>query len=260
MDQQDNTTLNRAERLTVAIMGVAFVLVTAVVVVWVVAADENPIGSPEDRPTPGAEITLPISVADALELATPWAKEWNEDARLILISSQFERSGDEQVATGSADLGWIMLSYVALREGDEWPRVSILVSRASGEIYYEEALSSTVDPPPEFDRSIDDLPVSAEQAFRLAEQVAGVSYREGCEPSRRQAQVVLDATDRDDLAWVVVYFDQRERSTNDIVVRIHVDTGETSTETRGDVACDVASVLPGIIANKPAVERAHLLV
>lgn len=260
MDQRDETTLNRAERLILAFLGVALVLVTAVVVVRIATPDENPIGSPDDRPTPGPEIDLPISVADALDLATIWAKEWNDEARLILVSSQFERSGDEPVATPSADLGWIMMSYAAPRVGDEWPRVSILVSRASGAIYYDETLSSTVEPPPEFDRSLGDLPVSAEQAFRIAEQVAGESYRQGCEPSRREAQVILDATDRDNLAWVVVYYDQREQAVNDVVVRINADTGETTTDTRGDVACDVASALPGVVTDKPTVERVHLLV
>lgn len=260
VDQQDETTLNRAERLILALLGAVLVFVTAIAVIRVATPDENPIGRPEDRPTPGSEIELPISVADALDLAMPWAEEWNDEARLILVSSQFERSGDEPVATPSADLGWIMLSYAAPREGEEWPRVSILVSRASGAIYYEETLSSTVEPPPEFARSIGDMPVTAEQAFRIAEQVAGESYREGCEPSRRQAQVVLDATDRDDIAWVVVYYDQRERAANDIVVRINADTGETNTDARGDVTCDVAGVLPGVVTNKPAVERVHLLV
>lgn len=260
MDQQDDTTLNGAERVILALLGVAFVLVTAVVVVRIATPEENPIGPPEDRPSAGPEIDLPISVADALDLAMPWAQEWNDDVWLILVSSQFERSGDEPVSTPSADLGWIMLSYAAPRQGDEWPRISILVSRASGAIYYEETLSSTVEPPPEFYRTVGELPVSAEQAFRIAEQVAGESYREGCEPSRRQTQVVLDATDREDLAWVVVYYDLRQRAANDIVVRINPDTGETSTDIRGDVTCDVAGALPGFVTDKTAVERVHFFI
>jgi hypothetical protein len=51
-------------------------------------------------------------------------------------------------------------------------------------------------------------------------------------------QVVLDTTDPDTPAWVVVYFDQRNRGTNDIVVRIDANTGATSTTQRDDIICE----------------------
>lgn len=240
--------------------GLLLVAVTVVVVIRVASPEPAPIGPPEDRPTAGSEVSLPISVAEAIELARLWAIAWNDDPRLILVSSQFEYSADAPAGTSVPELGWVMVSFVAPKEGDAWPRLSVAVSRASGEIYYEEALSSSAEPPAPLETPIIDLPITAEQAFVIAEREIGRSYRDGCDHSRRQAQVALDTTDRDEMAWVVVYYDQRHREDNDIVVRINAHTGELSTDVRGDISCDAGPSSPSVVADKSAVESIHLLI
>lgn len=240
MDEHDETTFRGIERLALLLVGLVLVIVTGIVVVRVSSPGSGTIGSPDDRPTPDPEIDLPISVDDALALASSWAKEWNEEARLVLVSSQFELFGEEPPETPSADGGLIIFSFVAPKQGDEWPRASVAVSRETGAIVFDEVTSSAAEPPEPLSFSIGGLPISAEQAFRIAEYVVGRSYREGCEPSRRQVTVDLDATDLGNPTWVVVYYDQRERHINDIVVRINAQSGELDTEVRGDVTCDAA--------------------
>ncbi len=97
-------------------------------------------------------------------------------------------------------------------------------------------MRSTVEPPAAIDTLLTELPIPAEQAFAWP---IGSSRRlsRRLRDTRRQAQVVLDATDHERPRWVVVYYDTRDRSVNDIVVRIDARTGETRTEIRDDPAC-----------------------
>lgn len=245
MDERDRTILSGTERIALAIVASVLILVTIVVVGRVGSPDGSRVGPPEARPTLDPDVTLPISVLDALVAATVWVERWNEDAELLLVNSQFERSVDDAVdddmtATPAADAGLIVFSFVAPKEGDEWPRASVAISRETGLIFHDETLSSSAAPPEPVDiAELTTLPIAAEQAFWIAEQIVGQSYRDGCEPSRRQVSVNLDATDQENLTWVVVYYDQRVRQRNDIVVRIHAGTGDVETDVRGDVACDV---------------------
>ena len=238
MALRDDTGLSRWERCALGIVGLVLVVLTVVVVDRVGSPEGNPVGSPDNRPTLAPAVERPVSVVDGLGIATDWAEEWNEDAWLILVSAQLEMSGEEPDATPIASHGSIVFTFAAPRQGDEWPRLSIVVSRASGTIFHEDEQLSSVEPPPPFEVDLADLPVPAEQAFRIAEQLTGREYREGCEPSRRQVQVALDSTDRNQLTWVVVYYDQRERGVNDIVARINATTGEVSIEEKDDVACN----------------------
>jgi hypothetical protein len=239
MDQPRTTeTLSSWERAAVAGFFIVAIAVSAVVVMRPGEPPGDVVGPVDERPSVADTVPRPITLLDAYEVALEWAREWHPDAWPILISSQFEIPPEATQATPQATHGYHVFTFAAPQEGGEWRRLNLAVSRQSGTIYHEDELASSVEPPNSIDELLTDLPVSAEQAFDVADRVVGEGYRAGCDPSRRQAQVVLDATDRDAPAWVVVYFDQRERSVNDIVVRIDAHTGRTSTEVRDDTSCE----------------------
>jgi len=186
------------------------------------------------------EVPRPVPLLDAYRVADTWARKWHADAELILVSMQVEYPLGVPIATPSAaeaNGGYYLFTFAGPKSGESWPRLSLAVGRQSGVIYHEEQMRSTVEPPAAIDTLLTELPIPAEQAFAVADRVVGVGYREGCEDTRRQAQVVLDATDHERPRWVVVYYDTRDRSVNDIVVRIDARTGETRTEIRDDPAC-----------------------
>ncbi len=238
---QPDSGLRPKERLAI----VAFFLVAiAVSIVVVMRLGEPPgdvIAPVEERPVVDSEIPRPVPLVDAYEVAFAWATEWRDDPELIMVSMQAEYPREAPISTptaASASGGYYLFTFAGPKSGDEWPRLTLAIGRQSGVIYHESEMTSTVEPPAGVDDLLTGLPISAEQAFTVAEQVVGVAYREGCEDTRRQVQIVLDTTDRESPTWVVVYFDGRDRSVNDIVVRIDAATGETRTETRDDTSCN----------------------
>lgn len=234
----DDTGLTRGERLALLALGVLLVVITAVVVDRTAMDRSGAVVSPDRWPTPEPQIDLPISLGDAQAMADAWAMEWDPSADLILVSSRFERTGDEPAGTPSAESGMFAFGYVGDRDGDEWPRASVLIGRATGEIYFEDETASEAEPPPSIDVDLGTLAVTAEQAYRIAESVVGEGYRESCPEPRREVAVNLDATTEGELAWVVVYFDARDPFANDVTVRVDATTGDVETETRGDTSCD----------------------
>jgi hypothetical protein len=234
---ESGPTLTTAERVTVALLFGVAVVVSVVVVGRLGVEPDNIIGPPEVRPTIDAGVPRPVPVRDAVAHASAWAADWDTNAWPILVSAEFEFPVEGDETTPSPELGTVLVTFAASKDGDEWPRLTLAVSRQTGAIYHESALASEVAPPGSIAGLIADLPITAEQAFRVAEAVVGDEYRLGCEPSRRRVRVVLDSTDRQAPAWVVVYSDQRERNVNDIVVRIDARSGSTDTDIRDDTSC-----------------------
>ncbi len=238
---QPDRGLRGGERLAIA----AFFLVAIVVAtVGVLRLGEPPgdvIAPVEERPVVTQDVPRPVPLLDAYRLAASWAEEWRDDAGLILVSMQVEYPGEAPIATPSAAearMGYYLFTFAGPEDDGAWPRLTLAVGRQSGVIYHEGVMTSTVEPPVPIDDLLAGLPISAEQAFAVADRVVGVAYREGCADTRRQIQVVLDTTDRDAPAWVIVYYDIREQTVNDIVVRIDAETGETRTENRDDASCN----------------------
>lgn len=233
--------LTPAERIGIALVFLIAIVVSVVVVSRIVATGGEVVGPSEDRPMVADSVPRPVSLDDGYQVAMEWAREWNTDAWPILISSQFEYQMIDGEPGEDARQGMLMYTFAAPQDGHEWPRLTLAVGRQSGMIYFEDEVRSEVEPPESIEALLTELPVSVEQAFRLAEEVVGEGYREGCAEHRRTVQVVLDATDRDAPTWVVVYYDQRDRTTNDIVMRIDALSGATSTEERDDPSCDMPS-------------------
>lgn len=238
---QPESGLRGWERLAIAGFFVIAIVVSAVVVMRLGAPPGDVIGPVEERPVVSPEVPRPVPLVDAYAIARDWAGEWRDDPGLILVSMQVEYPAGRPIATPSAaeaSGGYYLFTFAGPKDGDEWPRLTLAVGRQSGVIYHEEEMSSTVEPPAPIDNLLTGLPISAEQAFAVADRVVGTGYREGCEDTRRQVQVVLDTTQRDDPTWVVVYYDTSERTVNDIVVRIDAESGETRTEIRDDLTCN----------------------
>jgi hypothetical protein len=241
---QPESGLRGWERLAIAGFFAVVIVVSAVVVMRLGAPPGDIIGPVEERPVVSPEVPRPVPLLDAYTVARDWAGEWRDDPALILVSMQVEYPAGEPIATPSAaeaSGGYYLFTFAGPKDGDEWPRLTLAVGRQSGVIYHGEEMHSTVEPPAPIDDLLAGLPISAEQAFAVADRVVGTGYREGCEDTRRQAQVVLDTTNRDDPTWVVVYYDTRERTVNDIVVRIDAETGETKTDIRDDPSCGDAA-------------------
>ncbi len=238
---QPDTGMRSRERLAVAAFFLVAVVISIIVVMRLGAPPGDVIAPIEERPVVSSEIPRPVPLVDAYDLAADWAAEWRDDPELILVSMQAEYPRDAPIATPSAttaSAGYYLFTFAGPKSGDAWPRLTLAVGRQSGLIYHESEMTSTVKPPEGVDDLLAGLPISAEQAFTIAEQVVGIEYRRGCEDTRRQVQIVLDTTDRESPAWVIVYFDGREQSVNDIVVRIDARTGETRTETKDETSCD----------------------
>ena len=235
---RQHTTLTRGERLAVALLFLVLVGVSVVVVYRLGTVDTHVVGPPEERPVVDRSVEPPVPLMAAFDVAYEWARVWRSGAWPILVSAQFEFPVDGTQALPEATGGAYIFTFAGPKDGDAWPRLSVAVGRQSGMIYYEDELSSEVEPPASIEPILTDVPISAEGAFEVVDHVVGADYRQGCAPSRRQVQVVLDTIDRDKPAWVVVYFDQRDRGVNDIVVRIDANTGATTTEERDGLSCE----------------------
>lgn len=229
--------LSKWERIALTLVFAGLVITSGIVVSQLGSDDDVIVRPPEERPVVSANVPRPVSLLDAYEVAVEWSREWNSDAQLILVSSQFEFPLNADMASPEASAGALLFTFAAPKDGDVWPRLTLAVSRQSGTIYFEDELASGVRPPDSIATVVEELPVTAEQAFRIADEVVGRDYREGCEASRSQVQVILDSTDPDEPVWVVVFYDQRERNVNDIVMRIDAHTGATTTEERDDPTC-----------------------
>jgi hypothetical protein len=230
-------TLTRAERVAVALIFAVAIIASMIVVGRLGVETGNVIGPPEARPSMDADIPRPVPVRDAVAHATAWAEEWDSNAWPILVSAEFEYASTLGQATPAAEMGTVVVTFAAPKDGDEWSRLTLAVSRQTGAIYHESVLTSVVAPPDSIEDLLGKAPITAEQAFQVAEEVVGQEYRNGCEPSRRRVRVVMDTTDGEVPHWVVVYSDHRTRNTNDVVVRIDATSGSTNTDIRGDTSC-----------------------
>lgn len=236
---EQRTTLSKWERAALAILFVILIVISGVVVARLGSPNGDVVGPSDSRPSIASDAPRPVPLADAYEIASEWSREWHADAWPILVSAQFEFPAEGGSATPQATQGAYIFTFAAPDDDDRWARLSLAVGRQSGMIYHESELSAAVRPPESIDDTLRELPITAEQAFRIADQVVGQAYREGCAAPRSQVQVVLDSTDPETPTWVVVYYDQRDRTVNDIVMRIDATTGATSTEERDDTACDM---------------------
>lgn len=238
-DNDDQSILTGWERIALAVVFLGLVITSGFVVARLGSpGDGEVVGPSSARPSVADDVPRPVSLLDAYDIVAEWSETWHPDSWPILVSAQLEFPLDDQDTSPVPSGGAYIFSFAA-PENDEWARLSLAVGRQSGTIYHEEEFSSPVEPPESIDERIRNLPMSADEAFRVADEVVGQAYREGCAASRRQVQVILDTTDQETTSWVVVYFDMREQGVNDIVVRIDANTGATTAEERDDTSCEM---------------------
>lgn len=200
----------------------------------------SPKGDPIDapRPTLPPSAALPLSLEAGAPVAVARARQWREDASLVMVSEQVDWVDGTPAANGLPRGGALLYTFASpdtTHTGRKtWQMLTVMVSRTSGTIYHEETSAWQVEPGPAI--SLDKLPVTSDTAFRIAQQIVGERYRAACAPMRQQVQIVLDASDPWQPAWTVVYYDERSNTANDIVVRISAETGKTTTKFTGTPA------------------------
>jgi hypothetical protein len=177
--------LTRVERAAVALLFLVLIGVSVMVVYRTGTREAYVVGPPEDRPSVDRSVMPPVPLEVAFDVAYQWAREWHSDAWPILVSAQFEFPLDQGTATPEATSGAFIFTFAGPKEGDAWPRLSVAVGRQSGTIYYEDEISSDIEPPASIEELLTGLPISAEQAFEVADRVVGGDYRVDCVPSRR---------------------------------------------------------------------------
>lgn len=197
----------------------------------------SPKGDPIDAPQPTfpAGTEYPVSLESAAPVAIARAHQWRDDASLVLVSAQVDWIDGTPAANGLPRGGALVYTFASPDHTTlgrkTWQMLTVMISRSSGAVYHEETSAWQVDPGPPIDLST--FPVSSTVAYRLAQSIVGAQYRNACAPVRTQAQIVLDRSDAAKPAWTVVYYDQRSSGTNDIVVRISAETGQTTTKFTG---------------------------
>jgi hypothetical protein len=198
-----------------------------------------PIDPETPRPTPGPSVSLPLSLEDGVALAQARARQWRADARLILVSAQLDWGDGTPAANGLPGGGSLIYTFAGIEPNmfgrERFPVLSVLIGRESGQIYYETEETVAVEPGETV--MLAGLPVDSAAAFTLAQRLAGAAYRAECASVRTQLHVIFDTSIPGNPRWAVVYYDQRDESHNDIVVRIDAVTGTPTVEADPALPC-----------------------
>lgn len=198
-----------------------------------------PIDPETPRPTPGPSVSLPLSLEEGVALAQARARQWRADARLILVSAQLDWSDGTPAASGLPRGGTLIYTFAGVEPDmfgrERFPVFTVMIGRESGRIFYETEETVAVEPGETV--MLAGLPVDSSEAFALAQRLVGEAYRAACAGVRNQLHVILDTSTPGNPRWAVVYYDQRDASHNDIVVRIDAVTGTPMVEVDPATPC-----------------------
>lgn len=223
-------------KLPFVMLFVAFAVLTFGYAIHLGSPNGDPIDAPPPTLPPSTQFPLTLEAGAPAAIAR--ARQWREDASLVLLSEQVDWIDGTPAANGLPRGGALVYTFAAAGKTSTgrktWDMLTVMISRSSGTIYHEETSAWQVAPGPEI--ALNELPVSSTIAFRLAQGIVGNQYRDACAPLRTQTQIVLDTTDPSHPAWTVVFYDQRSSTTNDIVVRVSARTGQTTTKFSGTPA------------------------
>jgi hypothetical protein len=229
--------VNRATWLVgLLVFQVSIALVGVAPWAWATFADEA-MPVLEARLPP--ETPRPIWLEAARPLVTEVARDWDEDARLALISAQIDWPVDAAGAA-SGELpsgGW--LTYVFVREtaGGAIESLSVQVERYGGAVtgrttaeWGGEGLAPT--------RGLDlpALAISSEAALVAAEAAGGAEFRRACPAARHLTRVTLGpargqgGADPPTLVWLFGYRDVRDRGQTPLFLEVDAMTGEVAVE------------------------------
>lgn len=220
-------------KLPLVMLFVAFAVIAFGYAIHLGSPRDDPIDAP--APTFPASTEYPVSLESAAPVAVARAHQWREDVSLVLVSEQVDWVDGTPAANGMPRGGALIYTFASPDHTalgtKTWQMLTVMISRSTGTIYHEETSAWQVAPGPAIDLSR--YPVSSTVAYRLAQGVVGARYRNACVATRTQTQIVLDTSDPAKPVWAIVYYDQRSSGTNDIVVRISAESGQTTTKFTG---------------------------
>ncbi len=182
--------------------------------------------SPLAPPEPGRP--RPATVESAWPMAAARASEWDADARVFSLASQYDWPSDATTVPSEPAGGWLVYVFVA-GNGEATSTLTIMVERNSAFISRETVTELGVDAhgfgPVEFEQAI----VTSVQARDLAGRAGGDAFRDGCRSSRFTArQTFQPAADDANAAWLVTYADSRVRNGPALHVAIDAVSGATT--------------------------------
>lgn len=159
------------------------------------------------------------------------AMAWNEDARLALVSAQYDWPLSAPPG-GASDLpvgGW--LTFVFMRKVDEGAEsLSVLVERRSG-VVVRKLVRRVGIQPPDGALHLDEWPVTSIAALAAAEAAGGEAFRNACPGARHVTRLALEeAPNGNGAYWVVTYQDVRVPVAPALRVRIDATSGAINAE------------------------------
>lgn len=146
---------------------------------------------PRDRPVLSLATPGPVTVESAYPVAAERARQWDAEARLIMVGAQID--WPLEVPPGPLrDLpggGW--LTYVFVRERDgEGQSLGVLVERYSG-VIVDEAIADWGGPAPDGSLDLAGLSIGSTAALVAAEGAGGTEFRRDCPAARHQTRLSL---------------------------------------------------------------------
>ncbi len=225
--------------LPLVLLFIAFTVVTFWSAIDYGSPPPPPVDPEMPRPTPGPSVDLPLSLEGGLPLAQARARQWRADARLILVSAQFDWGDGTPTGSGLPRGGSLIYTFAGIESDmfgrERFPVYTVMLGRESGRIFYEAEETVPVEPGQTVELA--GLPVNSAEAFAQAQRLVGAAYRAECPDLRSQLHVILDTSTPGHPRWAVVYYDQRDASHNDIVVRIDAVTGTPTVQAEPAVPC-----------------------
>lgn len=149
-------------------------------------------GESKEMPAVAQDVPRPVTLESAYPFALERAKQWDGNARLVLVSAQIDWPLDvspgpvQNVAGG----GWLTYVFVRERGDGDAASLGLLIERFSGRIVQER----TVDwgePAPEERLDFSAIPVSSVDAILAAERARGTEFRRSCPDARHQTRLSL---------------------------------------------------------------------
>jgi hypothetical protein len=244
----------RLRRLLYVLVGAQLVLAGLGAARWYNAVFDDPL--PDQRPVLSPATPKPVTLESAYPLAAERALQWDEDARLIMVSAQIDwplsvPPGPLRELPGG---GW--LTYVFVRDIDgEGQSLGLLIERYSG-VIVDEAIADWGGPAPDGSLDLGALPVGSMSALVSAESAGGTEFRRSCPAARHETRLSLDLgsqhgdggsfaqatpvagqgtpapTEAAAPVWLVGYRDVRDGGRSPLQFRVDSQTATASSESR----------------------------
>jgi hypothetical protein len=180
---------------------------------------------------------LPLTPESGQPIATQYAAQWKDDARLVIASMHLDWPDSAQSGT-TTDLppdGFLLYVFVS---GDD--AIAINLDRGSGNLNGTAVSKHGGD----VWRTLDLTTFSkaATVAGLTAEIDGGQAYRRACPDRRHASDIAADVIAGSDgsmqSVWTVTYQQDRHGDVNDVVVRMNATTGEVIQKDLTSRNCD----------------------